>query len=198
MIWEHGKQFIETLNAFHLTIKFTAEWSREEINILDVNVRLRNRQLETDLHIKPTDTLQNLDSTSCYLYHCKKSIPYSQALRYNRIYSDNEKYNQLCNDLRVASIPNLSRKTSKWRFQFNPPTHAWKRHVWPSTFFVVKLLHRNRQRKQNSCKNPTYNAMITSFMDVYETDWQLISLFKNILDSAIIIIFREKSRNNLI
>ena len=102
-IWEHGedslKQFIETLNACHPTIKFTAEWSKEEINFLDVNVRLRNRQLETDLHIKPTDTHQFLDSTSCHPYHCKKSIPYSQALRYNRICSDNKKFDQCCNNL---------------------------------------------------------------------------------------------------
>ena len=52
-IWELGedslKQFIETLNTCHPTIRFTAEWSKEEMN-------LRNRQLETDLHIKPTDT----------------------------------------------------------------------------------------------------------------------------------------------
>ena len=65
-ILEHGedflKQFIETFNAFHPTIKFTKEWSREEINFLDVNVRLRNRQLETDLRIKPTDTHQFLDN----------------------------------------------------------------------------------------------------------------------------------------
>ena len=58
-IWEHGedslKQFIETLNACHPAIKFTAEWSKEEINFLNVSVRLRNRQLETDLHIDPTD-----------------------------------------------------------------------------------------------------------------------------------------------
>ena len=102
-IWEHGedslKQFIETLNACHPTIKFTAEWSKEDINFLDVNVRLKNRQLETDLHIKPTDIHQFLHSTSCHLYHCKKSIPYSQALRYNRICSDNKKLDQRCNDL---------------------------------------------------------------------------------------------------
>ena len=50
-IWEHGedslKQFIETLNACHPTIKCTVEWSKEEMNFLVVNVRLRNRQLET-------------------------------------------------------------------------------------------------------------------------------------------------------
>ena len=52
-IWKHGedslKQFIETRNAFHPAIKFTVEWSREEINFLGDNVKLRNRQLETDL-----------------------------------------------------------------------------------------------------------------------------------------------------
>ena len=99
--WEHGedslKQFIETLNAFHLTINLTAEWSRDVF--LDVNIRLRNRQLKTGQHIKPTDTHQILYSTSCHLYHCKKSIPYSQALRHNRICSNNEKIDQSCNGL---------------------------------------------------------------------------------------------------
>ena len=42
---------------------------------------------------------QFLDSTSCHPYHCKKSIPYSQALRYNRICSDNKKFDQRCNNL---------------------------------------------------------------------------------------------------
>ena len=83
LIWEHGedslKYFIETLNAFYLTIKLTAKWSREETNFLDVKVRLRNRQLETYLHINPPDTHQFLHSTSCHRYHCKKSIPYSQS-----------------------------------------------------------------------------------------------------------------------
>ena len=61
-IWEHGedsvKQFIKSINACHLTIKFTAKWSKEGKNFLDVKVRLRNRQLGTDLNIKPTDTYQ--------------------------------------------------------------------------------------------------------------------------------------------
>ena len=65
---------------------------------------LRNRQLETDIHIKPTETGQFLDSTSCHQRDCKKSIPYSQALRYNRIYSDNEKFDQRCNDLEKRLI----------------------------------------------------------------------------------------------
>ena len=43
-IWEHGeeslKKFLNKLNSFHPTIKFTTEYSKETINFLDVNVRL--------------------------------------------------------------------------------------------------------------------------------------------------------------
>ena len=41
-IWEHGEEsmekFLNKLNTFHPTIKFTAEYSKEAINFLDVNV----------------------------------------------------------------------------------------------------------------------------------------------------------------
>ena len=43
-IREHGEEsleiFINKLNSFHQTIKFTAEHSKETINFLDVNIRL--------------------------------------------------------------------------------------------------------------------------------------------------------------
>ena len=39
-IWKHGEEslkvFIEQVNMSHYTIKFTAEYSREEVNFLDV------------------------------------------------------------------------------------------------------------------------------------------------------------------
>ena len=53
----------------------------------------------TDLFVKLTDAYQFLDSSSSHPYHCKKGIPYIQALRLNRICSDNEGFNKLCNDL---------------------------------------------------------------------------------------------------
>ena len=52
-----------------------------------------------DLLVKPTDTNQFLDLNSSHLYHCKKRIPYSQALRLNRICSDNERFDKRSNDL---------------------------------------------------------------------------------------------------
>ena len=43
--------------------------------------------------------LQFLDQSSSFPYHCKKGIPYSQALRLNKICSDNESLDKHCNDL---------------------------------------------------------------------------------------------------
>ena len=52
-----------------------------------------------DLFVKPTDTYQFLDPSSSHPYHCKKGIPYSQALRLHRICSDKESFDKRCNDL---------------------------------------------------------------------------------------------------
>ena len=102
-IWEHGEEslrdFIDQVNLFHPTIKFTAEYSKEEVNFLDLNIKLIDGELKTDLFVKPTDTHQFLDPTSSHPYHCKKGIPYSQALRLNRICSDNTNFDKRCNDL---------------------------------------------------------------------------------------------------
>ena len=80
---------------FHPAIKF----SKVVVNFLDLNIKLIDGELKTDLFVKPTDTHQFLDPTSSHPYHCKKGIPYSQALRLNRICSDNENFDKRCNDL---------------------------------------------------------------------------------------------------
>ena len=85
---------------FHPTRKFTAEYSKEEVNFLDLNIKLIDGELKTDLFVKPTDTHQFLDPTSSHPYHCKKGIPYSQALRLNRICSDKYiNFDKRCDDL---------------------------------------------------------------------------------------------------
>ena len=105
MLWEHGekelKAFLEALNSCHPTIKFTAEYSKEKIIFLDVSVRKVSSHLVTDLYVKPTDTHQYLHASSCHVYHSKKSIPYSQALRFNRICSENVYFDKRCNELEV-------------------------------------------------------------------------------------------------
>ena len=82
-IWEHGEEsprdFIDQANLFHPTIKFTAEYSKEEVNFLYRNMKLIDGELKADLFVKSTDTNQILDPTSSHPYHCQKEIPYSQA-----------------------------------------------------------------------------------------------------------------------
>ena len=50
------KAIYYVLNKEHSTIKFTAEWSKIQINFLDVTVYLENGKIKTDLYVKPTDT----------------------------------------------------------------------------------------------------------------------------------------------
>ena len=104
LIWEHGEteltEFLEKLNSFHPTIKFTSQQSRGTLNFLDVELVVReDGTLSTDLYVKPTDTHQYLHSSSCHPYHCKKAIAYSQTLRLNRICSNGDQFDHRCNDL---------------------------------------------------------------------------------------------------
>ena len=82
MIWHHGenelKQFIDKLNKFHLTIKFTCDYSQERVHFLDVQDILKNNKISDDLYVKETDSHQYLHPSSCHPYHCIKLIPYSQ------------------------------------------------------------------------------------------------------------------------
>ena len=100
---EHGEEklrkFIEYFNEKHPTIKFTAEWSQTSTNFLDVSVSLTDGKSTTDLYVKATDNHQYLHSSSCHPYNCKKGIPYSQALRLNRICSDPISFDRRSNDL---------------------------------------------------------------------------------------------------
>ena len=98
-IWEHGEEslekFLSKLNSIHPTITFTAEYSEKKSNFLDVNIRLLGGARDRFA----ADADQFFDPTSSQPYHCKKGIPYSQALRLSRICSDNEIFDKCCNEL---------------------------------------------------------------------------------------------------
>ena len=62
---------------------------------------LAEEVIETDLYVKPTDSHQYLQSSLCHPFHCKKSIPYSQALRLNHISSETYYFDKRCNGLEI-------------------------------------------------------------------------------------------------
>ncbi|XP_057310002.1 uncharacterized protein LOC130648000 [Hydractinia symbiolongicarpus] len=86
---EELHKFFIYLNSIHPTIKFTYEYSTEEISFLDTTIYLdkRSRKLKTKLFIKPTDSRALLHFTSYHPHHTKRGIIYSQALRYRMITS---------------------------------------------------------------------------------------------------------------
>ena len=94
------QSFLDHLNNYHPTIKFTADWSSETVSFLDTKVSLVNTQLTTDLHCKPTDTCQYLHWNSCHPQHCKVSNPYSQALRIRRICSQEVDFKRHAEELK--------------------------------------------------------------------------------------------------
>ena len=85
---------------FHPALKFTAEYCKEEVNFLDLNIKLIDGKFKTDLFVKHSDTHQFLDPTSSHPYHFKKGRPCNQSLRLNTICSDNENFDKHCNNFK--------------------------------------------------------------------------------------------------
>ena len=111
-IWCGGQdsvdEFINYINSFHATIKFTANYSPNSVNFLNVTINKSpppaafrgQRGISTDVYCKPTDTHQYLLSDSCHPKHCKEAIAYSQALRIRRICSTDTLYMKRSSELR--------------------------------------------------------------------------------------------------
>ena len=91
-IWKHDLdkllEFFHNINQFHPTIKFEINYSTKSVNFLDTTTYIDNNIIRTKLFTKPTDKKQYLHYTSNHPMHVKKSIPFSQALRYRRIIED--------------------------------------------------------------------------------------------------------------
>ena len=87
---ENLNRFFDHANNVHPTIKSTHETSRNNISFLDTYTTCENGIMSTDIYNKPTDKHQYLSPQSCHPKHCTKSIPYSQALRIKRIWSNEQ------------------------------------------------------------------------------------------------------------
>ena len=102
-IWTYCKEkleeFLKNFNNYHPNIKFTNEFNKENIPLLDLKVSLSGGQLTTDLYIKSTDKLQYLHCTSAHPDHTKRSIAFSQALRVSRICSDKTDFERHLHDM---------------------------------------------------------------------------------------------------
>ena len=93
MVWDHSLEslhsFIDALNSFHPSIKFTYSISTKKVNFLGVTVsKSENLDFVTDVYVKSTNVHQYVEYSSCHPKSCKNGIPYSQGKRYRRISND--------------------------------------------------------------------------------------------------------------
>lgn len=99
MVWDHSLEslhsFIDALNSFHPSIKFTCNISTKKVNFLDVTVsKSENLNFVTDVYVKCTNVHQYVEYSSCHPKSCKNGIPYSQGKRYRRIISNDTKFKE--------------------------------------------------------------------------------------------------------
>ena len=105
MVWDHSIEslhsFIDALNSFHPSIKFTYNISTKTVNFLDVTVsKSENLEFVTNVYVKSTNVHQYVEYSSCHPKSCKNGIPYSQGKRYRRIISNDKKFEESILQLR--------------------------------------------------------------------------------------------------
>ena len=143
----------------HPTIEFTADWSKRSIIFLDITVSITEGMIETDLYVKPTYSHHYILSNSCHAFYYKKGIPYSQALRLNRICSNNEFLDKRCNDLEKYL---LERGYSE---KMVPKEILWARAI-PRDALLEKA---NNQEEQNKITfNITYHTVFRDVRKILE------------------------------
>ena len=111
--------YFEEINKIHPNIKFTMKHTtsrgetdddrcscqtEESIPFLDTSVKIKNDKLIVDLYKKATDRNQYLLTNSIHPPDCFKSIPFSLALRINRICSESETRNIRLEELKEFLI----------------------------------------------------------------------------------------------
>ena len=104
LIWTHDEENLRNLmaefNLFSNDIKFTYEYNKYTISVLNLKVISSNCKLITSFYSKSTVCHKYLHYGSCHLEHNKMSIVYSQAFRIKRVCSQESHFNEHSLNLR--------------------------------------------------------------------------------------------------
>jgi hypothetical protein len=151
------KTFVEQLNQFHPTIKFELNYSYTEISFLDTIVYIENNLLKTKLYTKPTDKKQYLHFSSSHPQHIKTSIPYSQALRYRRIITDD--------NILKTSLDNLSHKFINRNYPKNLVQHNINKvyQINRNQTLTYKTIAQKREIATNFIKGDNFLPFIITY-----------------------------------
>ena len=104
IIWLHGREkldlFFHAFNQFNPAIQFDMEVSDSDINFLDITIYKsenfnETRQLYTKTHFKETNTFQYIHFLSHHPLAVKKSVLYSEILRFKMQCTENKEFKNL-------------------------------------------------------------------------------------------------------
>ena len=134
IVWTHRKEkleeFLNYINQVHETIKFTVEYSTQEVPFLDTLVYKLNNRLATKVYHKKTDDKMYLHYSSTHPRSQKDVIPYSLFIRCKRICTENRYFN-----MEVQEI-----------------TNKLDHHGYPKNLIVKSFLKAKNQDRENLLK----------------------------------------------
>jgi hypothetical protein len=83
-LWEHGleklQEFHKLANSLHPRIKTELRFSSQQIEFVDVTIKIKDGFIQTDLFSKDTDKHMYLYVTSIHLNSVKTAIPYGLGI----------------------------------------------------------------------------------------------------------------------
>ena len=101
--YEDLSRFHQYLNSVHPTMKFDdyeLDENDNSCNFLDLNIKIKNGKIITDLYRKETSKPSALLPSSSHPKHIKANIAYSLAFRLLRICSSEELFEERLKELR--------------------------------------------------------------------------------------------------
>ena len=172
------KEFFKEINKVHQTIKFDHDYSKTEINFLDLTIyKDATGKLATKVYTKPADRQAYLHRNSAHPSHLKKSIPYGQALRLRRICSDLNEFNEASKNLK-----------SRWEYRGYKEEEIMKQ--------ITQARIRNREEllqykpKGAPPRIPfilTYNPQLHNAKEAINKHWSILQINPNMQNT-----FKEK------
>ena len=107
-LWNHGDTallaFVDFLNSRENRINFTCLSSTDSLEFLDTTIHINDGVLNTELFIKPTNSLSYLERTSFHHNHTFTSLPYGEFVRARRNCSTAEAYEIFSQKIKSAFL----------------------------------------------------------------------------------------------
>ena len=196
LIWNGTKtefdNFLKKINECHPSIKFEYEMSKTEIHFLDTKVFKVNNKLRTKLYVKPTDRQSYLHSKSEHPNSTRKSIAYSQALRFNKICYNRSDLHNNCTRL-------LNTLTKRGYNKTDTTTQINRAITIPRNELLNKIKTSNTERLPLTV---TYNRTLPDLKTIIDKNWHILQIepkLKDIFAKPPILAFkRNKNLRDII